>query len=385
MFSNAVKIFSIKGFDIKIDPSWLIIAALITWSLSQNYFPQTFPDAAGRVYLLMGLSAMILFFASLLLHELAHAVIARRLGVPIGGITLFLFGGVAELKAEPKSANVEFWVALAGPVMSISLAAGFWLLSWVASTTRGLEAVATMLAYLAAINLVLALFNLVPAFPLDGGRIFRAYLWHRHGDALRATKTASTSGVVFAYFLMGLGLLALVQGFLVTALWQMMIGGFLLMAARSSYQAQQTSTVFEARTVADVMQRDPVTVGPEISLSEFVNTVMLRHGLSYVPVVEGDVLLGHIDQAMVTSIDREHWSSTRVGDVFAGIDDASSIAPDLAVPDLLGLISKSGRRKFLVVEDLALLGVISLSDLTRHLQLADLTASHWEPQKRSVF
>ena len=200
MFSNAVKLFAIRGFDIKFDPSWLIIAALITWSLSQNYFPQTFPDYSVTVYLLMGLAAMILFFASLLLHELAHSVIARQLGVPVGSITLFLFGGVAELEAEPQSASVEFWVALAGPIMSVLLAIGFWMLSWISSAADGLEVVTAVLTYLATINLVLALFNLVPAFPLDGGRIFRAYLWYRHGDALRATKTAAMSGVMMQRF-----------------------------------------------------------------------------------------------------------------------------------------------------------------------------------------
>lgn len=372
MFSNAVKLFSISGFDIKLDPSWLIIAGLITWSLSQHYFPSAFPDQAGGVYLMMALVAMICFFASLLLHELAHSVVARRLGVPIGGITLFLFGGVAELEAEPHSAEVEFWVALAGPVMSFVLALGFWFLSWVASVSGNAPVLVEILSYLAAINLILALFNLVPAFPLDGGRILRAYLWHRNGDILRATETAARSGAAFAYLLMGFGLLMLFQGAIIPALWQIMIGGFVLMAARSSYQTQVARIVFGTRTVGDLMHKGPITVSPDVTLSEFVNQVMLRYGLSFVPVVEDGVLLGHVDKTMLSGIDRENWANTRVGDVFAGLEDASSVPPDLPARDLMARVTQTGRRKFLVVKDHVLIGVISLSDLIRHLQLSDL-------------
>ena len=375
MFRNAVKLFKIRGFDIKLDPSWLIIATLITWSLSQHYFPQTLTEGSDGLFLIMGLTTMILFFASLLLHELAHSVVARGLGMEIGGITLFLFGGVAELRAEPPSAEVEFWVALAGPVMSLCLALGFWALSWITSLTGNLDAATVVMSYLATINLVLALFNLVPAFPLDGGRVLRAYLWHRSGDVLYATRIAATSGAVFAYLLMGLGLFALFQGYLVSALWQVMIGGFLLMAARASYQQQLSHAVFEGRTVADIMRHDPVSVGPEMTLSELVDTILLRHGITYAPVLEGNVLLGHIDQKMVTGIDREHWSSTRVGDVFAGLEEASTVLPDLPIQSLLDRISTTGQRKFLVVKGSRLLGIVTLSDLSRHLQLSDLAVA----------
>lgn len=375
MFANAVKLFSISGFDIKMDPSWLVTAALITWSLSQYFFPTAFPGESGTAYLVMAVIAMLCFFASLLLHELAHSVVARRLGLPIGGITLFLFGGVAEMKEEPPSAQVEFWVAIAGPIMSLFLSLGFWLLSLGVLAVGGPATAGAVLSYLSAINLILALFNLVPAFPLDGGRVLRAWLWHRRGDLLRATETAAKSGVIFAYVLMGLGLLALFQGALITALWQIMIGGFLLMAARSSYQTQVARVVFGSRTVSDLMHNHPITVDPDMILADFVNDVMLRRGLSFVPVVEDGVLLGHIDHAMLSGIDHENWASMRVGDVFAGLEDASSVAPELPVQELMTRISETGRRKFLVVRDHALLGVISLTDLVRHLQLSDLATA----------
>ena len=375
MFTNAVKLFSIAGFDIKLDPSWLIIAAIITWSLGQNYFPHTLPGDSPGIYFIMAIVAMILFFASLLLHELAHSVIARRYGLKIGGITLFLFGGVAELESEPRVAMEEFWVAVAGPVMSVALAFGFWALSLIAQLADSPAAAVVVLSYLATINLILALFNLVPAFPLDGGRILRAWLWHRSGDIQRATGTATKAGVAFAYVLMGLGLLALFQGAVISAIWQIMIGGFLLVAARSAYQEQITRVVFSDRTVSDLMQREPITVGPDRRLSDLVDQVVLRHGLSFVPVVEDDILLGHIDRAILLKIDREHWSSTRVGDVFAGLDETPTIPPDTPVEDLMKSIAKTGQRKFLVVEGHSLLGLISLSDIVRHLELSDLVVA----------
>lgn len=367
MFSNAVKLFSFSGFDIRADPSWLIIASLVTWSLWHQYFPDVLPGGSDATYLTMALIGMIGLFASLVMHELAHAVVAGHFGVPVKSITLFIFGGLAELGAEPKSAGAEFWIALAGPVMSLFLTLGFWVFAQAAWLLSSAPAFTEVLSYLALINLVLALFNMVPAFPLDGGRVLRAYLWHRNGDVLAATRTAAQSGTVVAYALMTLGVLSLFQGAFVSGVWALMIGAFVLVAARASLMSQLARTVFAGKPVSALMTCHPITVGPETTLSELVNQVMLRHGASFVPVVEGDVLLGHIDRSVLTGIDRENWGSTRVGDVFVGLQDSAIIAPGLAVPELLRRIEKSGRRKFMVVQDHQLLGVITLADLTAEL------------------
>jgi CBS domain-containing protein len=172
---------------------------------------------------------------------------------------------------------------------------------------------------------------------------------------------------------MGLGVFALFQGLFVTGMWQLMIGGFVLIAARSSYTLQLAHKVFEDKTVGALMASDPVTVGPEVTLSEFINQVMLRHGVTFVPVVEDDVLLGHIDQSVLASIEREHWANTRVGDVFAGLERSTMVTPDMPILDLLDLISKTGKRKFLVVSDHRLCGVITLADLTLFLGNSDMS------------
>jgi Zn-dependent protease/predicted transcriptional regulator len=376
MFSNAIQLFSINGFKIRLDPSWFIIAALVIWSLSQQYFPSILPGASQTTYFIMSLVAMLCFFASLLLHELAHSVVARSFGVEIKNITLFIFGGVAELESEPQSATAEFTIALAGPAMSLSLAFGFWVLAQVSSIAYPAEAPTLVLSYLALLNLILAIFNLVPAFPMDGGRVLRAYLWHRSGDILSATETAAKSGRTVAYLLMAFGLWSLFQGAVVTGLWQLMIGGFVLMAARSSYQTQLARLAFDHKSVRDLMTENPITVGPEVTLSEFVNKIMLQSGVSFVPVVDAGMLLGHMGPAVLSAIDRENWGSIRVGDVFSGLDDASAVAPDVSVQDLIALIGKTGRRKFMVVDDHKLLGVISLSDLSHYLQVFEFARHH---------
>jgi len=376
MFSNAIKLFTVSGFEIKVDASWLLIAALVTWGLTKHYYPYSFPGQSTDLYLIMSIVTMLCFFASLLLHEIAHSLVARRFGIPIKGITLFLFGGVAELQAEPQSARAEFWVALAGPVMSVSLSFGFWGLASVLELLQANQAIVEILAYLAVINLVLAVFNLVPAFPLDGGRILRAYLWHRKKDLLGATEIAAKSGEVFAYFLMALGLLSLVQGGLIGGVWYMMIGVFVLTAARSSYQAQLAQSVFAFKTVGDLMTRDPVVATPDTTLAEFVNTIMLENRTGFVPVVERGVILGHIDPGVLAGIDRENWTSTHVGDVFVGLGETTTLSPDMPVQDLLMRIAKTGQRKFLVVQDKNLVGVITLADLTGYLRLAETLRHH---------
>lgn len=372
MFANSVKIFTLNRFEIKVDPSWFLIAALITWSLSRQFFPDVLPGAATSVYLTMAVIAMLGLFASLLLHELAHSIVARHLGVPIKSITLFLFGGVAELEVEPCSAQVEFWIAVAGPAMSLCLAVGFWTLEYIAIWS-GLPAVLIhIVSYLALINLILALFNLLPAFPLDGGRVLRAILWARSGDVLYATRSAARSGAVLAYALMALGVVSLFEGALVAGIWQIMIGGFVLVAARASYTHQLAKVAFDGRTVGALMTRNPIIVSPDVTLSEYVNQIMLQKHVTFVPVLEGDVLLGHMDPSVLAGIDRENWENTRVGDVYVGLDQGVMIDADTPIQDLLDVISNTGQRKFLVVSDHVLLGVISLSDLTRFLSSADL-------------
>lgn len=370
MFTNSTTVLKVFDIEINLASSWFLIATLITWSLADQVFPQQIPGLSTLQYVTLGIVAMLLFFISLLLHELAHALVAKSFGLRVPRITLFLFGGVAELGDEPDTASHEFWIAIAGPAMSLALASVFWVSSVIVLLiSADFSQVHTVLSYLATINLILAVFNMLPAFPLDGGRVLRAAIWSRTGDILKATKTSTQLGEYLGLGLMALGLLALFQGILLSGAWQIMIGLLIVVAAKSSFESLRTKTLLGNERVADVMSRNAVTADPDLSLTDLVNRTMLRNRVSFVPVVEDGVLLGHIDTKVLSMIDRENWSTTQVGDVFVGLEATQVISPQARAADILAQMTETDERKLMVVEGRHLVGVVALSDLMRFLQL----------------
>ena len=369
MFYNSTTILRIFGIDIRIAASWFLIAALVTWSLANQVFPVEIPGQSAGHYLLLGSATMIIFFASLLLHELAHALVARYHGIEVPTITLFLFGGVAELGEQPKTAGQEFWIAVAGPAMSLTLASIFWVLSILISLSNDVFSIQAVLGYLAKLNLVLAIFNVLPAFPLDGGRVLRAILWSRGGDVVKATEQSARLGEFLAFALMIFGLLSLFQGLQLSGAWLILLGLFILFAARGAVESLRTKTLLGGQMVADVMSSDVITTDPDVTLDDLVDRTMLPHRVSFVPVVEKNVLLGHIDTTVLAMIDRDNWPNTCVGDVFVGLDRETAVSPGAAAIDVLKRFAETGTRKLLVVEDAQLVGVVTLSDLGRLLHL----------------
>jgi Zn-dependent protease/predicted transcriptional regulator len=373
MFSNSVRLFDIFGFEIRVDASWLVIAALIVWSLSTGYFPAVSPGIDPGTALILAVIAMLGLFGSLILHELAHSLVARRYGLPVGRITLFLFGGVAELEEEPRSAGSEFWIAIAGPIMSFALAGAFGLLAIAAAAAspgapEG-SVVTILLSYLATINLILAVFNLIPAFPLDGGRVLRAILWQRSKDVLSATRTASQAGTVLAFGLMGLGLFSVLSGGGLGGIWMGLIGLFVLNASRGTYQQMVVRHGLSGRRVADLMTRDAHVVHPAATLHDLVDRVMLARGVSFVPVVEGGRLLGHVEAGSLRDLPREQWDDREAHELMTPLSAETSIPPGTTAEDALNLMMKSGRRKYLVAEGDRLAGVLSLSDLMAQVRV----------------
>lgn len=363
MFKNAVQLFEIFGFKLKVDPSWLLIAALIVWSLSTSYFPDVAPGLTATVYTMLGIVAMLGMFASLILHELSHSVIARSYGLKVGGITLFIFGGVAELEEEPHDPKSEFLIAIAGPLMSLALAALFYGLSSMAGLTGA------VFGYLALINLVLAVFNLIPAFPLDGGRMLRAVIWGVTQDLLRATRISSRIGSAFGLFLMLTGAFAVFSGGGIGGFWQILIGFFIINASNGSYQNLVVKAALRGKTAGSLMSRQVHTVDVETSVAELVDDVMLRHGVSFVPVLSGERLLGYVDTAAARSIDRQEWPGRRVSEVMLPEGPDTTVTPDTPLNEVFKLLVAHPRRKLMVAQAGRLLGVISLSDLMHHLAL----------------
>lgn len=364
MFSNAFTIGRILGFPVRIDPSWLVVAALVTWSLAAGHFPSQYPDLGGGVYWTMGVIGMLGLFGSVLLHELGHAVVARRRGLEMGGITLFIFGGVAEMTAEPENPRTEFLVAIGGPVVSLLLALGFWVAHFFTLPTT----VGAVVAYLAFVNTALLVFNMVPAFPLDGGRVLRAWLWSRSGSLRGATRTASRIGSGFGAFLIGLALLELFAGAVVSAIWTGILGLFLRGVAKASYQQVIVRKILEGEPVRRFMTENPVTVAPDLPLDRFIEDYLYRHHHKCYPVVADGALCGVVGTRDLRGIERAGWSTTTVARVMRDVDDDASMSPDTDSIDALERMQRSGQSRMLVVDDERnLLGMLTLKDLVSFL------------------
>ena len=304
MFGRSVTLFKMFGFAVRVDASWLIIAVLITWSLAHGTFPHFYPGLSKSEYWLMGFLGALLLFASIVVHDLAHCLGARKSGLQMRGITLFIFGGVAEMDQEPPSAKAEFQMAIAGPVTSVIIGSIFYAL---AASMRGVWPVAAVgvCSYLGWINWILAAFNMVPAFPLDGGRVLRSALWHWKGNIWQATRIASTIGSGFGMLLMAFGVYRLLVGDIFGAVWWCLIGMFLRGAAQGSYQQLMVQRMLQGEPVRRFMNTNPVTVSPAISLEDLVENYIYRYHYKMFPVVnEWHELLGCITTKEVKEVPR---------------------------------------------------------------------------------
>ncbi|MFP3939205.1 MAG: M50 family metallopeptidase [Acidobacteriota bacterium] len=368
MFGKTIDLFSIFGFKIRLDFSWFIVAILITWSLAVGYFPRAYGDLTTGTYWVMGALGALGLFASVIAHELSHATVARRFGVEMRGITLFIFGGVAEMTDEPPSPKAEFWVAVAGPIMSFAVGALFFLVAQPALPT----AAAAVVGYLAIINVILAVFNLIPAFPLDGGRILRSILWQWRDDLRWATRITSTIGAGFGFALIGLGVLQLLVGGMqafVGAMWLALIGLFLRGAAQMSYQQLMLRRVLEGEPVSRFMKTDPVTVPRSASVAEVVENFVYRHHFKFYPVVDDGRLLGCITTNRIKEVPREEWERTSAGAVAQACTEENSVAAGADAMDALSRMSRTRASRLMVVEDGRLVGILALKDLLEFFSL----------------
>lgn len=369
MFGKTFDLFTIFGFKIRLDVSWFVVAVLITWSLAAGVFPQLSPGLSTTAYWIMGAAGALLLFASVVAHELSHALVARRFGIEMKGITLFIFGGVAEMSDEPPSPKAEFWVAIAGPIASVGVAAAFYAFVTAATLPAAVRAV---VGYLAGINLILAVFNLIPAFPLDGGRILRSALWHWKGSLRWATRITSAIGAGFGYLLIGLGVLQLVvggPGAFVSAMWMALIGLFLRSAAQMSYQQLLLRRVLEGEPVGRFMHRDPVCVPRHLSVEELVSDYVYRHHYKLYPVVDDGRLVGCVTTRRVKELPREEWGRTSVGVLADECTAENSIAPDADAMDALSRMSRGRASRLMVVDAGRLVGIITLKDLLEFFSL----------------
>ena len=364
MFATRFTLFHLLGIEIRLDPSWILLAVLITWTLAVGFFPASYPDLEPQTYWLMGGIAALGLFASIILHELAHAVVARRDGLEIDGITLFVFGGVAEMKAEPASPKAEFRMAIAGPIMSLLVALVCYLIGLAGTAVGAAVPFVGVFAYLAFINTILAVFNMVPAFPLDGGRVLRAAIWHWKGSLRRATRITASMGSGFGIGLIVLGLLNVLAGNFIGGIWWFILGLFVRAAAQMSYQQVLVRRGLEGMPVQRLMNRSPVSVTPDISVAELVEDYVYRHHFKLYPVVEGEKLVGCVELEAIKSVPRDQWASTPVSAIMKDCSADNTVTPETEAVDLLSRMRPAEGGRFLVTgEDGRLLGIVTRKDL----------------------
>lgn len=369
MFGKPLTLFRVFGFEVKADGSWLILGALIVWSLARGLFPGWIPGLDPGAYWLMGAAGAAGLFLSIVFHELCHSLVARRFGIDMRGITLFLFGGVSEMGDEPPSPKAEFFMAVAGPASSVVLAAVLTAAGLILRGGGPATPVTGVLRYLGLLNFVLAGFNLIPAFPLDGGRVLRAILWRAWNDLRRATRLASSVGLGAGAVLMGLGALQFLTGQVVGGLWTLIIGLFVRGAARSSYRQVLFRGALEGVPVRKLMTAEPVTVAPSTSVQRLVEDYVYKDQHKMYPVVEGGRLLGCVTLDQVKGVAREDWPSRDVGGLVRDCSADNTVGPDEDVLKALARMQRTGRSRLLVAADGKLAGVIALKDIMGFIAL----------------
>lgn len=374
--NRGIPLFSVFGIRVIADYSWFLIVALIAGTLTVASFPSLLPGRSTLTYVALGVITAFFFFASVLVHELAHSVVAVLNGIPVRKITLFLFGGVAEITKEPPDPATELKVALAGPATSAVLAAAFWaavLLMGPDSSRPGLR---LALLHLAVANTSLLIFNLLPGLPLDGGRVLRAIIWKAGRNLKRATFVASTAGKVLAGLLVVSGIVAILTGtYIIAGLWFIFIALFLRQAADSSYRQIVMKEALAGVRVASVMTPEVVTVSPEISLVELIDQFLLRYHFTSYPVMSGGRPVGVITIKLVKHVPRDSWDTTSVGQAMVPLSDAVSLSPDDDIPTAIQKMTASGMGRLPVVDGDRLVGIVSRRDIMAYLQIrSDLSA-----------
>jgi len=369
MFGKRIKLFTIFGFSISIDLSWFFLAVIVSWSLAKYVFPTWYTGLPVLVYFWMGVAGALGLFASIVLHELAHSLVARQHGIVMSGITLFIFGGVAEMTEEPPSPKAEFQVAIAGPIASVLVSAVCALFVSAGGVLGWPDPLTGVFKYLSVINVILVLFNMIPAFPLDGGRVLRALLWQRKKSMIEATRITSRIGVGFAFVLIGWGVLRAVFGDVVGGVWSFLIGMFLRNAATMSYQQLLVRQSLAGETVARFMRADPITVHSDMLIATLVEDFVYRYHFKLFPVVDGDRLVGCITTRHIRGVKREEWTHTKVADVADPCGPENSIEPTVNAVQALAQMSRSRVSRLMVVDDGRLVGVVTLKDLLQFLSL----------------
>jgi Zn-dependent protease/CBS domain-containing protein len=373
MLRTNIRLFSVLGIPVEINVSWFIIFALVAWSLVSLYFPTNYRDYSTAAHWIMGIVAALLLFTSVVLHELGHSYVAKTHGVPIRRITLFLFGGVSQLTKESPNPSTELKIAAAGPAVSFVLMAIFGVIYLATAGSHALRAARPVIKYLAIVNGMLGAFNLIPGFPLDGGRLLRAGLWRATGNLRRATYVATKVGSILGIVFIGFGFLSVFRGAFVYGLWMVMIGFFLRQAAEAGYFQVVMEGALKGMKVFEVMKSDVVSVPDTLTLRQLVDDYFFRYHFDCFPVAQSGRLLGLVTLNEVKRVPREKWDETAVGDVMQRDLAELSVSPDEDVSTVLRRVIKDRCGRLPVVEGGRVVGMVTRKDVMEALRvLSDL-------------
>lgn len=365
MFGSAWRLGRLGGVEIRVDSSWIVIAFLITYSLYIQ-FSEAFPVLAIPSALSLAILFSLLFFGSVLIHELAHAVVARRRGIPVRGITLFLFGGATHAKVEARGPKDELLVSIVGPLTSLIVGGLFWLLG--TAMQPATLPLGGGFRYLGGVNVLLAAFNMLPGFPLDGGRVLRSLVWRATGSLNRATRVASIAGQAVGYLMIAAGVFFLVQGILSSAIWVAAIGWFVAQAARSSYTELHVRRLLESVEAEDLMTPELVSVPPDITLREAVDRYAMRYDHPAFPVGTDGRTIGLLTLRGVKRVPQEAWGIRTVRDTMEPLGQQCTVEATAPMDEVLAKLQDGQLGRCLVLRGGDVVGIITPSDVARWLR-----------------
>ena len=369
MFRKRLDFLRVFGIKISIDISWLIIAIILSWTLASGYFPYYYPKLSNGTYWTMGIIGMSSLFVCIVLHELGHALVARHFKLPISQITLFIFGGVAEIKKEPTSPKVEFLMAIAGPIVSIIIAIFMYFLTLLGTRYDWPVIINGVTGYLAIINVILAVFNLIPAFPLDGGRVLRAFLWWWKKNLGLATKISTQIGRTFGLILIFLGILIFIMGNLISGIWMVILGIFLHRAASSSQTQFYIEQSLRDEKVLKFMKKDPICVPPDITIEDFINDYVYESHHELYPITKDENLMGYVSLKEIKTVPKDEWSKTTVHKVMIPCTEFKTVSPTTNALQAFNLMNQTESTLLFVVEKKRLVGILNAQDLFKLISL----------------
>jgi Zn-dependent protease/predicted transcriptional regulator len=372
MFGGSLRVARIFGIDIEIHFSWLIILVILGWALAEGFFPQQYPGWETTTYWIVGIGAALLLFVTVLIHEMAHALVAKAKGMEVPRITLFIFGGVSHLGRQPRTAGEEFLISGAGPVTSLAVAliTGAIALFFV---DRNIQAEA-IFTYLAFVNVLLAIFNTLPGFPLDGGRVLRSIVWKKTGSFRRATQIAGGVGQAFGYGIIVLGMFLLFTGNPFNGIWFALIGWFLLTAARAESQSLQLDAMLAGLCARDVMTERWINVSPAASLQEVVDDHMLAGGERAVMISRDGSVFGILTVSDIRQVPRENWQNTSAQGAMTPREKIVTVSPDTAAVEILRLLGEKSLNQVPVIDEGRMVGIVTRRELVDRVQLTEQLA-----------